>query len=107
MIKNLVAFLAFTLLVANYGISQTNEKSSKNANYVTALLGEASIVEIRIIAGPLQKVYSKEWISACTVKDGFLIFKKNENKHSWDIENAVLIEKNNDVIFIHLADRAE
>jgi hypothetical protein len=107
MIKNLMAVLAFTLLVAHNGISQSQEKSVKNANYVTSLLGTSTIAEVRIIAGPLQKVYSKEWTSSCTVKDGFLIFKKNDNQHSWDIENAVLIEKNNDVIFIHLSDRAE
>ena len=107
MIKNLLAVLVFTFFVANNGISQTQEKSVKNANYVTSLLGQSTIVEVRIIAGPLQKVYSKDWTSSCTVKDGFLIFKKNDNQHSWDIEDAVLIEKNNDVICIHLAVRAE
>jgi hypothetical protein len=107
MFKKTASVLAIFLLLSAKSFGQQTLTSQQKAEQVEALINSGGIVEVRIIAAPLVKVYTKDWMTNFSMSNGFLKFKKNENIHTWDIGNAVLIEKNGDVVLVHLADRAE
>ncbi len=107
MIKKTITTLMFTLIASVYAYSQQTLTSQQKAEQLETLLSAGGIIEVRIFASPLVKAYSKEWISNYSISNGFVKFKKNENVHTWDIGSAALIEKNGDVIYVHLASKAE
>lgn len=95
------------LLLSAQSFSQQTLNSQQKAEQIESLVKTGTIAEIRIMATPLVKVYTKDWMTNFSISNGFIQFKKNDNVHSWDIGNAVLIEKNGDVIIVHLASKAE
>jgi hypothetical protein len=107
MFKKSLAIGLFTLALGMSTFSQQTIGSQQKAEQLESLLSAGGIIEVRIFANPLVKAYSKEWISNYSISNGFVKFKKNENVHTWDIGSAVLIEKNGDVIYVHLANKAE
>jgi hypothetical protein len=107
MLKKTTTVLAILLLLSAKSFGQQSLTSQQKAEQVESLITSGGINEVRIIAAPLVKVYTRDWMTNFATSNGFLKFKKNDNVHTWDIGNAVLIEKNGDAILIHLADRAE
>lgn len=107
MTKKTIAALLFTVISSVHAYSQQTLGSQQKADQLESLLSAGGIIEVRIFANPLVKAYSKEWISNYSISNGFVKFKKNENVHTWDIGSAVLIEKNGDVIYVHLANKAD
>ena len=53
-----------------------------------------SCKEIIMISAGLEKKYTGTWFESMEMKDGFLIFTKGTQTHSWNLEKVVFIEQN-------------
>lgn len=100
--------IIFTILIisfVNISFSKIQTIPKSKAEYVISLIHISSTTKIIIAAENFSKAYSNVWLSSVIIKDGYLVFSKGDAIHSWYIENAIFIEKEDDVITIHLNER--
>jgi hypothetical protein len=99
----LIACLAVMLNAPAF--SQKTPEQVTKAEYVIALITDNEIVSVRISAENCHRAYAVDWLERVSIKNGFLVFSKGKISHAWDIEDAVAIEKVDDMIIIRLPDR--
>jgi hypothetical protein len=99
----LIACLA--VMIAAPAFSQKAPGQVTKADYVIALITDNEIASVRISTENCHRAYSIDWLERISIKNGFLVFSKGKNSHAWDIEDAVAIEKIDDMIIIRLPDR--
>jgi hypothetical protein len=99
----LVACLTIMLSVPAFSQKATEQKTK--AEYVISLITDNDIASVRISAENCHRAYSVDWLGRVSIKNGLLVFSKGNTSHAWDIEDAVAIEKVDDMIIIRLPDR--
>jgi len=98
----LIACLAVMLTAPAF--SQRAPEQVTKAEYVIALITDNEIASVRISAENCHRAYAIDWLERVSIKNGFLVFSKGKISHAWDIEDAVAIEKVDDMIIIRLPD---
>ena len=98
----LIACLA--VMLSAPASSQTAPEHVTKAEYVIALITDNEIASVRISAQNCHRAYAIDWLERVSIKNGFLVFSKGKISHAWDIEDAVAIEKIDDMIIIRLPD---
>jgi hypothetical protein len=85
--------------------SQKAPEHVTKAEYVIALITDNEIASVRISTENCHRAYAIDWLERISIKNGLLVFSKGKTSHAWDIEDAVAIEKVDDIIIIRLPDR--
>lgn len=98
-----VVILFLILNIPVFGQARATNKQTK-AEYVLELLRTTSVKSIYIIATNYHKEYKEEWLANVSVRDNLIIFKSGHKIDSWDIKDAIFIEKYRDVIKVKLKD---
>jgi len=98
----LIACLAVVLAAPAF--SQKAPEPVTKAEYVIALITDNEIASVRISAENCHRAYAIDWLERVSIKNGLLVFSKGKTSHAWDIEDAVAIEKVDDMIIIRLSD---
>lgn len=98
----LIACLAVMLYAPAF--SQKAPEPVTKAEYVISLLTDNEIASVRISAENCHRAYAIDWLERISIKNGLLVFSKGKISHAWDIEDAVAIEKVDDMIIIRLPD---
>jgi len=98
----LITCLAVMLCAPAFS-QKTPEKITK-AEYVISLITDNEIASVRISAGNCHRAYAIDWLERVSIKNGLLVFSKGKTSHAWDIEDAVAIEKIDDMVIIRLPD---
>jgi len=93
--KSILTTLTF-LTLGLTSISQTV------ANDAFKTISECKCREIIMIANKVEKAYSSVWLEGIQYENGSIIFSKGENKHYWNSEKIILVEKGNGVIRVYL-----
>jgi hypothetical protein len=99
----MIACLA--VLLSAPAFSQKAPEHRTKAEYVISLITDNEIASVRISAENCHRAYSIDWLARVTIKDGLLVFSKGKVSHAWDIEHAVAIDKDDDIIVIRLPER--
>jgi len=60
---------------------------------VATYLQDCECDEIIMIAGALEKKYTHSWLESIEYKDGFIVFSKGSQKHRWNPEKVIFVEK--------------
>jgi hypothetical protein len=93
------------VMISAPAFSQKDPEKKTKAEYVISLITDNEIASVRISGENCHRAYSIDWLERVSVKNGLLIFSKGKTSHAWDIEDAVAIEKIDDMIVIRLSDR--
>lgn len=97
----LISILVFFLTYSSF--SQEIEKKPTKAEYIYSLIKNTSAKNVKLLTQSIDKSYSSDWLSNVAVIDRFIVFKKGDVEHSWDVESAVFIEVTNENIDIYLS----
>jgi len=90
------------VLLSAQAFSQKSTEQTTKAEYVIALITDNEIASVRISTENCHRAYSIDWLERVAVKNGFLVFSKGKTSHAWNIEDAIAIEKTDDVVVIRL-----
>ena len=77
-----------TLLISFSSLSQNAGKT-----VYESITSCESCNEVILISAGLEKKYVGTWFESMELKDGFLIFRKGTQTHSWNMEKVVFIEQ--------------
>jgi len=97
--------ICLAVLLSSPAYSQKAPEQNSKAEYVIALITDTQIASVRISAENCHRAYSDDWLARVAIKNGLLVFSKGNTSHAWDIEDAVAIDKVDDMIVIRLPDR--
>jgi len=97
-----IAYLLILLSIPSF--SQKEPEQTSKADYVIALITSSEIASVRISAQNCHRAYSADWLAKVTIKNGLLVFSKGNISHAWNIEDAVAIDRVDDMIVIRLPD---
>lgn len=82
--------------------SQTEKDDQKKSEYVLELIRTTSVTSVYLVAVNYHFEYKKEWLSNISVKGEFIIFRKGDEIHSWDVKEAIFIQKYGSTIKVRL-----
>lgn len=103
--KIILTFFIFIFFSAsNVLFGQTKERKQTNSEYVMELIQNSTTTSVYIVAVNDYKEYKKEWLSNISIKGEFIIFRAGRSIHTWDISNAIWIQKDGSVIKVKLSD---
>ena len=89
-----ITILCVLIGVNSFSYGQTKEKNKlTDAEYVMKLVQHSSTKSIEIITPSFHKEYSNVWLASVSAQDKFIVFKKGNKIHSWNLTSAVFIEK--------------
>ena len=102
---NFFLMVCLAIMLSAPAFSQKAPELKSKAEYVISLITDNDIASVRISAENCHRAYAVDWLGRVSVKNGLLVFSKGSASHAWDIEDAVAIEKIDDMIIIRLPDR--
>lgn len=96
-----IVMLFLILNITAFGQVRAKDKQTK-AEYVLELIRKTTVDRVYIVAVNYHIEYNKEWLSNISVRDNLIIFKSDYDIHTWDIQDAIFIEKNKNVVKVRL-----
>lgn len=93
--KSLLTLGAFLLL----GLSSMAQVDGKD---VAKQLQECACDEIIMISGAVEKKYTASWLENISYENGFVVFSKGSQKHQWNSEKIIFIEKSGAWVRVYL-----
>jgi hypothetical protein len=69
---------------------------------VATYLQDCECDEVIMITGALEKKYSHSWLESIEYKDGFIVFSKGSQKHRWNPEKVIFVEKSATWVRVYL-----
>ena len=94
--KNSLLTLGAFLLLSTIGMTQVVGKD------VVKGLQECACDEIILISGAVEKKYTAAWLENITYEGGFIVFSKGSQKHQWNPEKIIFIEKTGAWVRVYL-----
>ncbi len=85
--KKLLFTLIGTVCISYAAFTQDVGKALANE------LKDCQCDEIILISGGYEKKYVHDWIESIEYKDGFIVLSKGSQKHMWNAEKVVAVEK--------------